>query len=182
MVLNKKVKGSVSVPAGVTVTYENDVFTVTGPAGTITRKFLNPQITVKIADGKVDFAGKKNIIAEKMHMNTIRAHLKNMIIGAQKPYVYELKICSGHFPMTAAVKGQVFELKNFLGENKSRQLTFEQGVKVVVSADKITVESPDKEATGRVSAALEQLTRITNRDRRIFQDGIYLVKRNGEPI
>lgn len=182
MVLGKKVKANIVIPADVTVSFENDVFTVTGKAGTITRAFNNPQITVKIADGKINLAGKKNVMAEKMHMNTLRAHLKNMLVGAQKPYVYELKICSGHFPMTGAVKGQQFELKNFLGENKPRLLDFGEGAKVEVKGEIITVQAPDKEIAGRVAAALEQLTRITNRDRRIFQDGIYITKKNGEPV
>lgn len=110
------------------------------------------------------------------------AHLKNMIDGVQKPHIYKLKICSGHFPMTVALSGDLFTIKNFLGEAVPRVLKIRQGVKVKVSGTEITVESPDIELAGQTAASIETLSRITGRDSRIFQDGIYIIEKDGKLI
>ena len=84
--------------------------------------------------------------------------------------------------MTVTVKGSEFEVKNFLGEAHPRKMLIKQGVKVQIAGDKITVESPNVELAGQVASDLEQLTRIADRDRRVFQDGIYIIKKDGNPI
>ena len=111
-------------------------------------------------------------------INTFKAHLIHMIVGSMEGHVYKLKICSGHFPMTVAMKGDTLEVKNFLGEAHPRTLKIKQGADVKVNGEEIVVESPDKEIAGQTAADIEQLTRITNRDRRIFQDGIYIVEKS----
>ncbi|MBI4141245.1 50S ribosomal protein L6, partial [Candidatus Woesearchaeota archaeon] len=100
----------------------------------------------------------------------------------QQPYTYLLKICSGHFPINVSVNGNQFIVKNFLGEKYPRTMTIKQGAKVTIQGDKITVESPDKEKAGQTSSEIELLTRISKRDPRVFQDGIYLVQKAGEQI
>ncbi|HLP79534.1 MAG TPA: 50S ribosomal protein L6 [Acidobacteriota bacterium] len=173
---------TVELPSGVSATYANEVLTVTGKAGAVSRPYKNPQISVTVNGQQVVLQATSSNQREKMHIRTLEAHIKNMIAGAQKPYSYELKICSGHFPMTAALKGSKFELKNFLGEQHPRSLEIKPGAKVTVSGAMITVEATDKELAGRVASDLEQLTRIANRDRRIFQDGIYMTKKAGKPV
>ena len=51
-----------------------------------------------------------------------------------------------------------------------------------VKGQEIIVEGIDKEATGQTAANIEQATRITKWDRRVFQDGIYIVEKAGKPI
>jgi large subunit ribosomal protein L6 len=119
---------------------------------------------------------------EKMQAGTTEAHINNMILGAQHNHVYKLKICASHFPMTAAVSGDTFTIKNFLGEKIPRTTKIEPGVKVTVEAPEITVEGADIEKTGIVAARIEQLTKIAKRDIRIFQDGIYMTKKPKKDI
>jgi large subunit ribosomal protein L6 len=105
-----------------------------------------------------------------------------MIKGATEGHVYKLKVCSGHFPMNVAVAGKDFVVKNFLGEKKPRQVAIKEGVDVKVEGEIVTVESCDKELAGQTAADIETLTRITNRDLRIFQDGIYITEKDGKPV
>jgi large subunit ribosomal protein L6 len=84
--------------------------------------------------------------------------------------------------MNVAVSGDKLSVKNFLGEKIPRVAKILPGVTVKVEGDIIDIESTDKEAAGQTAANFEQLTRITNRDLRIFQDGIYITVKDGKEI
>ena len=115
-------------------------------------------------------------------VKTYKAKLKNNLIGVNEGYTYKLKICSGHFPMNVGVNGTEFTIKNFLGEKVPRTITLKEGASVKIEGEQIIVESIDKEKAGQVAADIEQLTRVTNRDNRIFQDGIYITEKAGKII
>jgi large subunit ribosomal protein L6 len=115
-----------------------------------------------------------------MMIGTFTSHIKNMIKGVTELYVYKLKVCSGHFPITVQATKDDFIVKNFLGETIPRKMKLVKGVSVKVEGEIVTVESTDKEIAGRTASDIEQLVRITNRDRRIFQDGIWMTEKAGK--
>ena len=118
----------------------------------------------------------KNII------NSYAAHIKNMMKGVLDGYKYTLKICSGHFPMNVSINNGQFSVKNCLGEKVPRTIKLKPGADVKVEGDLIVVESPSKEIAGQVSAAIEQLTRRTKYDMRVFQDGIWIISKGDKEI
>ena len=85
----------------------------------------------------------------------------------------------GHFPMNVAISGSQIIIKNFLGEAKARQIAFSKEVKVTIAGQDITVEGIDLELVSQTAANLERITKVKGRDRRVFQDGIYITHKAG---
>lgn len=172
----------IEVPEGVEVNYESNNLKVKGKDSEISRMINTPKVNISVKDKKVVLEAKKATKREKMHLKTIKAHINNMLSGVLEKHYYKLKICSSHFPVSAAAKGKEFSVSNFLGEKVPRTCKIPENVDVKVEGDMITVESPDKEAAGRAASSIEQLCRITDKDRRIFQDGIYMINKDGKEI
>jgi large subunit ribosomal protein L6 len=170
------------IPENTTIILDGGLFTVKGPKGEVKRRFHNPKITSKIIDNHVLFESIKATKREKKLIKSYLAHLKGMIKGVNQGHTYKLKICSGHFPMTASVKGNVFELKNFFGETVPRFITLPEGLNVKVDGQIIIIEGVDKEAASKAAALIELVSRRPGFDKRIFQDGVFIIEKDGEPI
>ena len=84
--------------------------------------------------------------------------------------------------MNVSIAGNKFVVKNFLGEKVPRVLQLKQGAEVKIEGDMIYILSPNKETAGQVSADIEQLTRRPGYDSRIFQDGIYIINKDGKQL
>ena len=162
------------LPQGVSVGFADGALSVKGPKGELARAFPFGKISIKIEGSHIILSVTQGTKREKCLLYSIIAHIKNMVAGVQNPFVYELKVCSGHFPMNVDFKNNVLSVKNFLGEKVPRTLKVKEGAKVVVAGDKITIECIDIELAGKIASDIEHICRITNRDRRIFQDGIYI--------
>ncbi len=167
---------------GVKAQLENRELTVTGPKGEIKRKIIEPAINFNITSEHIKISTKKDSKSQKKALNTLTAHLNNLVKGVKEEYVYKLKICSGHFPMNVSVKGDVFEIKNFIGEKVPRTLKIMSGAQVNIQGEIIEVKSINKEVAGQVAASIEKLTRRPNFDKRIFQDGIYIIEKDGRVL
>lgn len=162
---------------GVTASQAGALITLKGPKGEVRRQFLHPGVHIQVGDGKIVLSAEQATKREKKIVGTFQAHLRNLVRGVEEPYEYTLKICSGHFPMNVAVAGQEFVIKNFLGEAVPRKVALLPYVEVKIQGTEIIVRSADREAAGQMAGRIEQLCRITNRDRRVFQDGCYITKK-----
>ncbi|NTV22940.1 MAG: 50S ribosomal protein L6 [Nanoarchaeota archaeon] len=180
--VKKDIQETVKLPAGVKVSVEGTKIHIQGPKGKVTKNFDNPNVEVKTEGGDVILSATAPAKKVKAVLNSYKAHLKNAFIGVVSSYAYKLKICSGHFPMTVAVSGQNLVIKNFLGEKVPRQVALKSGVSVKVDGAFVLVDGPDKDLAGQVAADIEQSTRRPGFDRRIFQDGIYIIEKAGKEI
>ena len=182
MPIDARVREEVEIPEGVEVTVEGNVVKVKGPKGELERELKYPGVKIFTEDGKVviykEFPRKKDIAIAR----TFKAHIANMIKGVTEGFTYKLKVVYSHFPVTVKVQGDEVVIENFLGEKNPRRAKILPGVTVKVRGQEITVEGIDKEAVGQTAANIEQATRITKWDRRVFQDGIYIVEKAGKPI
>jgi large subunit ribosomal protein L6 len=178
----KDLSATIEVPEGITVSKEETLLLIKGPKGTVTRVFNYPSVKVEVENNIITMSSSAGSKRDKAVINAYQAHLKNALAGVKEPFVYKLKICSGHFPMNVSVANKVLAIKNFLGEKVPRQVKIKEGVNVKVEGNTLTVEGPDKELTGQVAADIEQATRRPGFDRRIFQDGIYITEKAGKTI
>ena len=180
--VNKAYSAQVEIPQGITVDLAVNTIKIKGSKGEISRKFLSPRITIVKDGNSIIFKSTSNKFSQvdKMLINTFKAHIKNMFNGVNKGYTAKLKICAGHFPMNVSVDGNNLIVKNFLGEKVPRKTSTMEGVKIKVEGEIIVVSGLDKEKVGQTAARIEQLTRITNKDRRIFQDGCFIISKPGD--
>jgi len=174
MTAKNKIEVSVDIPDKITVEISDSRLTITGPKGNITKDFFAENIDVSAVSGKIILSSKKSTKNEKQLIGTFKATINNMVIGVNEGHHYKMKICSGHFPMSVAVAGQEFTVKNFVGEKTARKLRIPEGVSVKVKGNEIEIEGCDRQTAGNVAGAIEKLTYRPNFDRRIFQDGIVI--------
>ncbi|MEM4267282.1 MAG: 50S ribosomal protein L6 [Candidatus Woesearchaeota archaeon] len=173
---------TIALPHGVKATLANTKIRISGPKGELEREINDPTIKVQTEPDKIIFIVKKLTKKQKTRLGTIKAHIKNMFKGVTQGHHYKLKICSGHFPMNVTFSGNQLSVKNFLGEKVPRVLKIKQGVNVKIEGDIITLESIDKEACGQTASAIELLMKRADYDKRIFQDGIYIIDKDGKAV
>lgn len=176
------IKEEIEIPEGIVVEIENDIVKVKGQKGENQKKLFNPSVSISKENKKVILVTKNNTKREKKLTRTFKAHIKNLIKGATENYIYKLKICSGHFPINVSVEGNFVVIKNFFGEKIPRKARILQNINVKVEGDEIFVEGADKEAAGQTASNIEMATKRVNFDRRIFQDGIYIVNKAGREL
>jgi large subunit ribosomal protein L6 len=180
--MKQEIHEELEILQGTTIKVDGGLFTVHGPKGEVQKKLHNPKIKANISNNLVIFEAKKGTQREKRLIKAYIAHLKCMMKGVNQVHTYKLRICSGHFPMTVSVKGNVLEIKNFVGETIPRTLALPEGVKVSVDGYFIVVEGVNKEKSGQTAALIEKLTRRAAFDKRVFQDGIYIIEKDGKPV
>jgi len=180
--MKKALSQEIEIPEGVEANVEGNKLIVKGAEGENSREFNIGKINFEKKDNKIILSHKKATKKEKKIINTLAAHIANMIKGVQEKFEYKLKICSSHFPMTVKIEGNNATVKNFLGEKIDREIKMPEGAEIKVEKDIITITSINKEIAGQAAANFENITKIKNRDKRVFQDGIYIINKAGREM
>ena len=179
---------STEIPGDVNVKIAgNNLITIKGPnGGPITKDFSHARgIKIAIEDNKLKYSShfpKKNTVALA---KTIINIINNLIVGVQTNYKYVCKVCYSHFPCSvrADEKEKMLYVENFLGERAPRKTKYLDNVNIKVDGDDVYLVGPDKEALGQTAANLKRCCKIRKKDPRVFQDGVYLYKKQiGENI
>jgi|TARA_B110000263_G_scaffold40193_1_gene31849 large subunit ribosomal protein L6 len=181
MVKLDQILHEITLVEGVSATIDEDNLSLTGPNGTVSRVFTHNKVNISLDGGNVvvqcDLPRRK----EKAICGTWKAHINNMVTGVTDGFEYRLKAVYSHFPMTLTVNGSSFEIKNLFGEKVPRVSDLkwsptEVQVKVENKSE-VIVSGVDREKVGQTAAIIERSCKIRNRDRRIFQDGVYIVSK-----
>jgi large subunit ribosomal protein L6 len=167
------------IPPEVSLEVSGNIVKVKGPKGELEREFETKtekgSVKIEKVENKVRVSSESENRKVKALVGTIIAHIRNMIIGVTKGFVYKLRGVYSHFPFNIKVEPDKVLILNFLGERAPRVAKRVEGVEVKVDGLEITLTGIDKEKVGLMANRLELATRITARDRRTFQDGIYLI-------
>jgi len=165
------------IPEEVSAEIDHLDLTVDGPNGSVTRRLWYPDVTVSIDGDEVVIAAESEDAKTNSTVGTFESHVENMFYGVTEGWEYEMEVFYSHFPMQVNVQGDEVVIENFLGEKAPRRTTIHGDTQVDVSGEEITLSGPDIEAVGQTAADIEQLTRVTDKDIRVFQDGAYITNK-----
>jgi len=163
---------NVSIPSGITLTAEKKgarsiVVSVNGPKGKSTKEFKMLGLDISVSGNTVSITGACKFV------NTLQAHINNMINGVANGYSIKMKVLYSHFPVTLSVKDNKVEIKNFVGRKASVFVPVIGDTKVDIKGQDVIVTGYDKESVGQTAANIRNGTKIRGFDPRVFQDGIY---------
>jgi len=175
-----KLYEEISIPSEITTSVEDDVLIMKKGDKEVKRK-LTALIEVKVEGDKVIIRADRVRKIERRLFGTYKAHVRNMIKGLTEGFVFKLQIANVHFPMNVSFDkaNNSIVVKNFLGEKTDRVIKMPEGVDIKVDKENIEVSAHDIELAGDAATKIEKGTKVRNKDRRIFQDGCFLVQKPG---
>ncbi len=175
--MKNKYETRVEIPSGITCKVLGNVVQCS-KGGTQTDRVMEiPGLIVEVSGNEIILSSNNTNKKDIAKINSQVAHLRNNFLGLNERFVYELEVCNVHFPMTVKVDGTKFVITNFLGEKVARVANILPGVEVKIEGAKIKIVSADIERAGQTAANIEKASKVTNKDRRIFQDGIFITKK-----
>ena len=168
----------VEIPENVEVEVEGKRVKIKGPKGEVERTFKYfYDIEIKRENNKIIVQSPSDRRKIKATVGSITAHIKNMIKGVTEGFTYKMRIVYTHFPITVKVEGDKVFIHNFLGEKVPRVAKIMGNTQIQIQGQDIILTGCNKEEVGQTAANIEQACRITKYDRRVFQDGIYIVEK-----
>lgn len=180
--MKKDLERIIEIPEEISLELNGELVILKKDSKTIERKFNFGKVSL-VRDGtNLKISAKQASKRESKMVGTIWAHINNMIKGLLNNFEYKLEVCSVHFPMNIKQESDHLTIKSFLGEKQDRKAKIIPGVEIEIKGNIITLTSPDIEKVGQTAANIEKATRLKGRDRRIFQDGIFITEKPGRKI
>ncbi len=146
----------IAVPAGVTVEIaENNVVTVKGPKGTLTRT-LAPEMDIKLEGAEVVVTRPNDLKRMKSLHGLTRTLINNMVVGVTNGYEKKLEVNGVGY--RAAKSGKKLTLN--LGYSHPVEMEDPEGIESVVEGQNIIIiRGIDKERVGQYAAEIRDKRR-----------------------
>ncbi len=170
-------KEEIQVPDGIEIRMEGNTAEVSGPKGKINKEFRFEDVGIKSDGKKIIVEAKRQNRATKAALGTVKAHFRNIFKGVKEGFVYKLRVVYSHFPITVKIDGKKVLIHNFIGERYPRIAKIVGNVEVEVAGDMVLVRGIDKDDVGQTAINIERATSVRYKDRRVFQDGCYIVEK-----
>ncbi len=148
----------INIPAGVTVTYQDNVVSVKGPKGELSQA-IDPSINVSIVDNVISFSINEESDVEQKQKQAFyglyRALVNNMIIGVSEGYKKEMELVGVGYRVQNT--GNLIEFN--LGYTHAIFIQLPKEIKVETKSERnknpyICLESCDKQLLGLVCAKI----------------------------
>ncbi|RQH00446.1 50S ribosomal protein L6 [Natrarchaeobius oligotrophus] len=165
------------IPDNVTVEIDHLDVTVDGPEGTVTRRLWYPDVSVDVEDDTVVIESGAEDAKTNATVGTFESHIENAFHGVTEGWEYKMEVFYSHFPMQVRSEGDEVVIENFLGEKAPRRTSIHGDTDVAVDGEVVVLSGPNKEHVGQTAADIEQLTRVSGKDTRVFQDGVYITEK-----
>ena len=151
-------KAPISIPAGVTVTVNNEnLVTVKGPKGELTQ-LVDKDITISQEEGVLTVQRPTDQKRHRALHGLYRSLINNMVVGVTQGYKLEQELVGVGY--RASNQGQTLDL--VLGYSHHYVFQLPQEIKVTTTSEKgqtpkIILESIDKQLIGQVAAKIRSL-------------------------
>lgn len=138
----------ITLPAGVEVTNNNNVVTVKGPKGELTREF-NKNIEIKVEGNEVTLHRPNDSKENKTIHGTSRANLNNMVVGVSEGFQKALELIGVGY--RAQLQGKKLVLN--VGYSHPVEIEAPAGIEIEVPSNtSVIVKGSDKEVVGELAA------------------------------
>lgn len=144
----------ITVPAGVTLEFKDNVITVKGPKGEL-RQYVNPVISVNLDNNEITLTRSTDDKQERAYHGLYRSLINNMIIGVSVGYKKELELVGVGY--RGSNNGNIIDLSLGYTHNIFIQLPPEIKVETKSERNKnplIILESCDKQLLGQVCSKI----------------------------
>jgi large subunit ribosomal protein L6 len=141
----------VVIPAGVEITVNENIVTVKGPKGTLTKEIYNG-LTVKIENNELTVERHGETPTERAMHGTARANINNMVEGVSNGFRKTLNLVGVGYRAKAAGKG----LEIALGFSHPVMISEVEGIQFTVEKGNTTIhiDGINKEVVGQVAAEI----------------------------
>ncbi len=166
----------IKIPAGVTITVDNDFVTVKGPKGEL-KQFTMTGITVKQEDDQVIVIRVDDQPEHRAKHGLMRALINNMVTGVTEGFSKKLEIHGVGFRVALAGN----QLKLNLGFSHQVEYTLPEGITASVEQNTITVSGITKQQVGQVAAEIRALKKPEPyKGKGIRYEGEHIIRKSGK--
>jgi large subunit ribosomal protein L6 len=146
-------KMPIAIPKGVDVSITAEQISVKGSLGTLVRP-ANPLVSVKSADGKINFAPANESVEADAMSGTMRNLVNNMVNGVSKGFEKKLTLVGVGFRAQAA--GQKLNLQIGFSHPVAKEMP--AGIKVETpSQTEILIKGADRQVVGQLAAEVRAI-------------------------
>ena len=145
-------RNPIEIPAGVNVTMNGNVVTVTCPKGTLTRE-INPKIEVKVEGSVINVLNNNKESQYKAYHGLYRQLIANMVEGVSKGYEKSLNVNGVGYKVSQQGKDLVLNI----GLSHPVELKAIPGIELSCDKTVISVKGIDKELVGQFAAKVRAI-------------------------
>ncbi|WP_102349438.1 50S ribosomal protein L6 [Bacillus sp. Marseille-P3661] len=141
------------LPQGVTITLDENVLTVKGPKGELTRAF-HPDMNIKVEDNTLVVERPSDNKEHRSLHGTTRSIIGNMVEGVTNGYTRGLELIGVGYRATKSGSKLVLNV----GYSHPVEIEPEEGIEIEVPSNtKVIVKGIDKERVGAIAANIRDV-------------------------